>query len=150
MSALHWIAECNSALNPCVFRGPSELRLDNPQTACLVMSSCIPCSDLKKNSEKNIRSRHSIEIVSSQILQNTEKPTPAPCLSMPPQPATSCGLPLIPLWLLSSLSASDRMRTAISCWVTGGALATLSNSLWDWQPSAPKGIRNTTGKQFES
>lgn len=80
-------------------------------------------------------------------------PPPLPAFPSHPsqQPAShSCGLPLIPLGLLSSLSASDRMCTAISCWATGGALATSSNSLWDWQPSAPKGIRNTTGKQFES
>lgn len=80
-------------------------------------------------------------------------PLPAfPChASQQPASYGSRGLrPLIPLGLLGSLSSSDRMHTAISYGATGRALATLSNSLWDWQPCAPEGIRNTTGRQLES
>lgn len=157
MSALHWISECSSAPNPGMVHGLPKLCLrDNLQKACLVMSSCIPnytmCSVLKKNSQK-ISSRCSIEILPSQTLLNTEKPTPTPCISMLSQPATC----IIQLWATNdpiraarSLSACDRICTEISCWATGGALDTSSNSLWNWQPSAPEGIRNMTGKQFES
>ena len=56
-----------------------------------------------ENLRKDISSRHSIEIVPSQILQNTEKPTPTPCLSVPPQPATS----IIQLW-----ATTDPIRAA--------------------------------------
>lgn len=46
------------------------------------------------------------------------------------QPASySCGLPLIPLGLLSCLSAPNRMQTATTCWLIGGVLATWNNSL---------------------
>lgn len=79
----------------------------------------------------NISSRCSIEIVPKWNLQNAEKPTPTPFLCIPSQAETSasCGVSLIPLMLVGSLSASDRMHTEISSVVTGGALTTLSNSL---------------------
>lgn len=53
--------------------------------------------------EEKHSSRRSTEIVPSQILQNTEKPTPAPCLSKPSQPATS----ITQLW-----ATTDPIRAA--------------------------------------
>lgn len=135
LSVLHWIDECRGSSNPCMLCGLPRLCLkDNLQTVSLIMPTCTPnysvCLDLKR-SEENISSRCSIEIVLKWNLQNAEKPTPTPFLSMPSQAETSAssGVSLIPVMLVGSLSASDRMHTEISCLVTGGAPTTLSNSL---------------------
>lgn len=99
-----WMQGCP---NGCMLCGPPKLCLkDNLQRACQVVPICAPnysvCLDLK-TLEKNIRSRRSIEILPSQILQSTEKPTPAPCLSVPSQPATT----IIQLW-----ATTDPIRAA--------------------------------------
>lgn len=64
------------------------------------------------------------------MLRNTLPLPPFLCHPRQKPAPQSCGVSLIPLMLLGSLSASDRMHTEIFCLVTGGALTTLSNSLW--------------------